>query len=214
MMLKILIYPSQNKYFDRFMALLKQINIERYNYAKTFVQARDQYNACVAYLMLCVLCGRAIGSIKRKENNKPYLDNGYISISHSDNMVAVVVSDEEVGVDCERIGIVSRDIVECTFSKVEQDSAKTAILATKIWTAKEALSKFLNEDFYSTPLTNFEIVNNEIVERNYQELQFSVYQIKDNLISICCKKEENVKFIECDADYILNQLSVLLNIIQ
>lgn len=213
-MLKTLVYPSQNKYFDRFMELLKQINIKRYNYAKTFVQARDQYNACVAYLMLCVLCGGVIGSIKRKENNKPYLDNSYISISHSDNMVAVVVSDEEVGIDCERIGVVSRDIVECTFSELEQDSAKTDILATKIWTAKEALSKYLNEDFYSTPLTSFKFIDDKITEINYKQLNFYVYEYQDNVITLCCSKKVVPKLIECDADYILNQLSVLLNIIQ
>lgn len=209
--MRALIYPSQNKYFDRFMAILKQINIERYNYAKTFVQTRDQYNVCVGYLMLCVLCNRVVGSIKRKANNKPYIDDVNISISHSDNMIAVVVSDYNVGIDCERIGNISNEVVKYTFSNTEKSCFNTDLSKAKIWTAKEALSKFLNEDFYSTPVTKFEIIDDKIVERNHQYLQFLMKEIKDNVVTICCNKEENVTFMKCDADYILKQINNLFS---
>lgn len=91
--------------------------------------------------------------IRYTEEGKPYLENGpYFSISHSGNLAVCAVSDENIGVDIERVSRfknarVARKVLietenEC-FRKLSGASA-ARYLADR-WTAKEAISKLIGK---------------------------------------------------------------------
>ncbi len=96
-------------------------------------------------------------SLETAENGSPYLKGCalFVSISHSENGVVCAISDQEIGIDMERIKPVPNGLVDyvCTkqekayiFSDVtntEKDITETS--ATQkfydVWTAKEAFFK-------------------------------------------------------------------------
>ena len=89
--------------------------------------------------------------ISRNENGKPYIDTSsvHFSISHTDGLCAVVLSDTEVGIDCEKIDSGFSGRVE-KFSKryftrgeqneIEKSESKLQKFF-EIWTRKEAYIK-------------------------------------------------------------------------
>ena len=76
------------------------------------------------------------------EYGKPYLKGNplYVNISHSKNITVCVVSNNEIGVDIQRITYKKRVLEKC-FNQKEQDMAKTDKEFTIIWTKKESFSK-------------------------------------------------------------------------
>ena len=107
---------------------------------------------------------------------KPYLANTnlniFFNISHTSDCVICAISDNEVGVDIEKIGEVPEDIIDDVLSKKEKNSlslldktenSKRARLFFSFWTQKEAYVKYtgkgiiegLNEiDTYSSLFYN------------------------------------------------------------
>ncbi len=87
--------------------------------------------------------------IERAEGGKPYLKNCpyYISISHSDEVVAAAISAEPVGIDIERLRPVSEKLIKRAALKHEADYIMEASGEERdrrffeIWTMKEALFK-------------------------------------------------------------------------
>ncbi len=88
-------------------------------------------------------------TILRNEKGKPYLKDlpFHISISHSENLVAAVVSHTPIGIDTERIK--DRDLKLCrkACTEKEEEIIKNSTNALKefykIWTTKEAYFKML-----------------------------------------------------------------------
>lgn len=80
------------------------------------------------------------------ENNKPWADNCFVSISHSKDMVAVCKSDKPVGIDIEFMST-DRDYKKIAnrFYKGQEleylGNSPTAEAFYEIWTKKEAFSK-------------------------------------------------------------------------
>ena len=89
--------------------------------------------------------------ISRNENGKPYIDgaNIHFSISHTDGLCAVVLSDTEVGIDCEKIdsGFLGRveKFSKRYFTRSEQNEIESSENKLQkffeIWTRKEAYIK-------------------------------------------------------------------------
>jgi len=81
-------------------------------------------------------------SISYNTYGAPELDNNqYISISHSDNLVALIISKKKVGLDIEKISskalrLSSKFISEIKFNNISKEKA------TLIWCAKEAIYKW------------------------------------------------------------------------
>ena len=92
--------------------------------------------------------------IIKGSNEKPYLDgfdNVFFNLSHSGNMVALGLSDKEIGVDIENIRNFRESLVNYVFSLDEQDMAKELVCSqnlspnetyTRLWTAKESIMKY------------------------------------------------------------------------
>ena len=81
-------------------------------------------------------------------DRKPYLDNGYISISHSANIAAIIYNpDFPVGIDIEVVAprirrIASRAFSESDLATVADDLEKLTIL----WNCKECVFKLANDE--------------------------------------------------------------------
>ena len=72
----------------------------------------------------------------------PELDNGkYISISHSKEMVAIIISEQQVGLDIEQISEKALRLA-AKFISVKNQSNLTKEKATLIWCCKEAIFKW------------------------------------------------------------------------
>ena len=72
----------------------------------------------------------------------PELDNGkYISISHSKEMVAIIISEQQVGLDIEQISEKALRLA-AKFISAKNQSNLTKEKATLIWCCKEAVFKW------------------------------------------------------------------------
>jgi len=80
-------------------------------------------------------------SISYNEYGAPELGNNqYISISHSHNLVALIVSEKKVGLDIEKISSKALSLSSKFISDITYDISKEK--ATLIWCAKEAIYKW------------------------------------------------------------------------
>ena len=81
-------------------------------------------------------------------DRKPYLDEGYISISHSANMAAIIYNpDIPVGIDIEAVAPRIRRIAFRAFSDVELAAADDDLeKLTILWNCKECVFKLANDE--------------------------------------------------------------------
>ena len=178
------------------------------------LQHRDLYAAKVANLkpesrrrleVLAVRCllKEMMGeeqAVVYDEHGAPSLASGsdYISISHTDGYVAAIIGQNPVGIDVERRG----RRVERVRSKFLQPAEETLVAHTPdpqlsmhlIWSAKEAVFKFLGPDYYD--LQNL----TQITSIDFSQSQMSM-QVKglDHPLIIC---------FEYTKDYVLCHSSI------
>ena len=130
--------------------------------------------------------------ITYNEYSAPGLENGeHISISHSKNLVAIIISKQKVGLDIEKISekplrLSSRFISDNTHQNLTKEKA------TLIWCCKEAIYKWYqkgNIDFIKDiKLHNFEIAEKGILTAEFKtERLFLNYQKINNhyLVYVC-----------------------------
>ena len=80
------------------------------------------------------------------ENGKPYLKDGkHISITHSFNFSAVIISDSIIGIDIEKqrdkINIIAHKFIDFEFSYLDKNAPDFIKKLTLIWCTKESLYK-------------------------------------------------------------------------
>lgn len=89
--------------------------------------------------------------IKYGEYGKPYIDGIHFSISHSGNLVAVMISDTECGADVQKIRAVSDKTVRRVCNERELEKINGAhdknVCFCKIWAAKESSVKMTGRGF-------------------------------------------------------------------
>ncbi|MFD0990277.1 4'-phosphopantetheinyl transferase family protein [Mariniflexile jejuense] len=89
------------------------------------------------------------------ENGKPYLKDGkHISITHSFNFSAVIISDSKIGIDIEKqrskISIIANKFIDYEFSYLDENALNYINKLTIIWCIKESLYKL-----FATPGLSF-----------------------------------------------------------
>lgn len=89
------------------------------------------------------------------ENGKPHLKDGkYISITHSFNYSAIIVSEEEVGIDIEKqrpiITNIASKFVGYEFNYLDNSDDEYVKKLTVVWCSKESLYKL-----FATPRLSF-----------------------------------------------------------
>lgn len=116
------------------------------------------------------------------ENGKPHLKDGkQISITHSFNFSAVIVSDGVVGIDIEKqrdkITIIAHKFIDYEFDYLKEDDSYYIKKLTAIWCVKESLYKL-----FATPglsfkkhclVIPFELVDHETIAWiDYEEKKY------------------------------------------
>lgn len=127
--------------------------------------------------------------IRKSVTGKPYFKNSnkhYLSISHTDNIVAIAVCmGKPIGIDIERIHKISDKVIKKYYSDAEkkrifQCSEDSQNEEVKIWTLKEAHCKCTG-----TGLDKFSLRWNSI---NQTEMAVGNRQVENYIISVCKSK--------------------------
>lgn len=122
------------------------------------------------------------------ENGKPHLkDENHISITHSHNFSAIIISNETVGIDIElqreKIIRIADKFVDKEFKYLNKKESKSYIKKlTVIWGAKEAIFKIRNERGISFKdniiVKPFDLENKETTANLYFEGLSQKYIVK------------------------------------
>lgn len=128
----------------------------------------------------------------KSEDGKPYIKNlpdFHFNISHSENAVAVAISDSEVGIDCEKLRnadlrVAKRRFTEKEYAYIIKDSSETDLRFFEIWTKKEAYLKFCGKGL-TMPLNSFDVTDGSL------DKSFHTYQKDVFFISVCTDSPNN-----------------------
>ncbi len=195
-MTKIYIYDiSSHKYnIDKLKSELSYLYIkERDKYQKE----KDKILSLISYTVLSKYLKDDFNyintNLKIDENNKPYLEGIYFNISHSKNMIAIIISDYECGIDIEMIDYnkdysknISRILnEEEQIIYVETDNKEEYF--TKCWTKKEAYLKKLGTGIILSKLKDIYI--------NIPSLLISDKQNNKYILSICTNNKYTISYI-------------------
>ena len=119
------------------------------------------------------------------ENNKPWADNCFVSISHSRDMIAVCTSDKPVGIDIEFMAT-DRDYKKIAnrFYKGKEleefEFSPTAETFYGLWTKKEAYSKISGQGAIEI-FEGFDVLN-------VDGFEFQTEFIENFALSVCERK--------------------------
>lgn len=135
-------------------------------------------------------------SILHTESGKPYLsgDARFISISHSLNMVAVMLSDANVGIDIERIHSRTTKVRGKFLTGKEPDWCTTDEQHTFVWTVKESAYKLVDDTLLHDEVEvdkpvladNF-AVSVDIRRNGFGQMICHSMRIGDNILSYLAK---------------------------
>lgn len=91
--------------------------------------------------------------IKYNEHGKPYFEHGvHFSISHSGKIAVLAVSEDEIGVDIEKLREPNEAVIRRCFTEAEAARAQNSPEEfTRLWTEKEAVLKLLGTGFSLSP---------------------------------------------------------------
>jgi 4'-phosphopantetheinyl transferase len=129
-------------------------------------------------------------NIYKGEQGKPYLADyaNYFNVSHSGDWVVLAISDQEVGIDIEKIRKVDFRIAERYFSEEEKNKLfklegdKKTKYFLDLWTLKESYLKLLGKGLTKSLSTftivgengNFHLLHDEQIDHNVNFRQFKV----------------------------------------
>ncbi len=203
-------------FFDDFENLSKQnlnhyVNsmpsdrIKKYN---QYSSTKNKLNCLASYLLLWFSLKQNALITKPPiftygANKKPYIaenKNVFFNISHTNDCVICAISDNEIGVDIEKIRPINLNISKriCTPSeqKLFEESSNKLDFILKIWTKKESYVKMKSGNIF---LDCSKI--NTISLSNVQ-----CFKHKNFIISVSSKKHNIIKPIEISTSDILNLL--------
>lgn len=124
------------------------INKERLDKIYEYTNDISKKQEILASILLINNLKNKARDIYLNKKEKPLLDDIFFNLSHSNNYVLYVSSEDKIGVDIEEIDIKNIDILNYAFTKDEidyikkeytTDNIKEGII--KLWTIKEAVYK-------------------------------------------------------------------------
>jgi len=135
---------------EQLLSMLTLSNVEKAVYEQ-FTNERRQSEWLTSRILLNRILGRPV-TIAYDVNNKPFLPDNelFISISHSKNMVAVVVSKSNVGMDIEQIAARATKVRHKFLTGNELNWCETDVDHTLVWTVKEASYKLIGNGLEHT----------------------------------------------------------------
>lgn len=124
----------------------------------------------------------------KNRNGKPYMQyhpEFQFNISHTRSAIAVACSNNEIGIDIEKINLPEYKIAKRFFTSYEQEHVFSHEHPERafyeIWTKKEAYIKHIGTGL-STQLNSFNVLDVKNVSMSY------TVEIRDYIISVCCKE--------------------------
>lgn len=160
---------------------------ERLEKAERYIKEEDRLLSFMTGLLLRKILG--VSDEKKLlygRSGKPYLEQGpFFSISHSGDTAVIAVSDGEIGVDIERPRNIDQKIMERCFTDDETKFADgSPENFVRIWTLKEAVSKFFGEGI-GFGFNSFSVLPIEKIHNiNGTNIKFFVSKIDDKPLSV------------------------------
>ena len=131
-----------------------------------------------------------------KGREKPYLsgrEDVFFNISHSGEMVALGISDKEIGVDIEKVKEFKDSLINYVFNDTDISFAKNLPpewAYTRLWTIKESLMKHSGLGIALVPKKIEIYAQDEVVRARAEAypcegLNFSSYTAQDYQVTVC-----------------------------
>lgn len=184
--------------------ILKGLSKKRIEKTLRYRQVKDRKQSFGAGLLLkkCLFeYGIDMESIRYGENGKPEAKGIHFNISHSQDMVVCVVSNQPVGCDIENVDDLKEGIAERFFTDNEIRYLNTFSGDKKrdefyrLWTMKESYMKMTGEGM-SLALDKFEfIIESDVkVYRDGKLCTCNIreYEIQGYKLTVCAEEEEYI----------------------
>lgn len=155
-----------------------------------------------AYNLLNEICSAHTAApfeILRTEKGKPYIDKNpfYFSISHSNNLAALAVSDEPVGLDFESFRMEKKNsFILKKLSVDERSEIENYVDFLFNWTAKESYAKYLGESVFSV-LPHLEFVGGKLKLDSVPVRETITNTITHSgVLSVCCLGFQKLEIVQ------------------
>lgn len=178
--------------------LLNSLNEEELAKVNRLKKEDDRIRKVLSILLLkYVLTNNSIlnQALIYNDYGKPYLkdNNLFFNISHSNEYVVCALSDQEVGVDIEKVRPKNDLVISKCFSPSEQEYIVDDSDFTKVWTLKESYIKNIGTGL-KTKLNSFSTIENKEITK-VSNLMFTSVQIDDYHLTICHSLGKKLKLI-------------------
>lgn len=223
-MSKLLVFDITKLYdLDMYNVLKNAVSATRRRKSEKFLFLEDAKRCICAEAIMRYYLIKNLGinnseiEIMYNEYGKPFLKNIdlYFSLSHSNKWVVCGWSNNEIGVDIEKIDKINLDIAKTSFCKSEYDYIKSGEECEQykkfiqIWTLKESYIKYIGKGL-TIPLNSFCIKKNadyfniesdgNIENVFLKQLEFS----NDYYLTECSRDESRMEVQEITIEELVN----------
>lgn len=189
---------SINNYNDElFQKLYNKIRKEKKDEIDKYITKESKERSILGEKLLMDLLGEndyKLLRIERNKNGKPYIKNKktYYNISHSNNYVTAVVSNNQIGIDIEKVRKISLKVIDKFASKNEKQyiySKENGVEKRlfEIYTLKEAYIKMKGLALKNIKTVEFKIEKEKITCSDQKTKSILIYDIPDYIVAICEK---------------------------
>ncbi len=167
-------YDNINNYTDNdYIDMYNSLNILDKNKIDKIINTNDKKLSILSkYLLKTILSQKYsldYNNIYYNENGKPLIKGIYFNISHSNNYVVLVFSNNKIGTDIERIKEVNLNIINYFCNNKEKDyilkSNNKYKSLFEIYTLKEAYTKMLGTTLFDIKNINSFNIDNLNIKR-------------------------------------------------
>lgn len=154
--------------------------------------------------------GADIASLQiiRCKNGKPYIAGAkdfFFNISHSSNLLAVAISDSEIGIDCEKISYLRKSVMSRQFTPFEQEYVQYSNERFfEVWTRKEAYFKYTGEGILGN-LSFFDVFNSDASSL------INTFKFGEYIISLCGAHADGFNLTVMPEDDIIDSAFSIFN---
>lgn len=126
--------------------------------------------------------------IKKTNNGKPFIDGIYFNISHSKDLVSVIISDTECGIDIQYVNskinhrLMAKKVLSCEEYDIYIKSDDKIGYFISQWTKKEAYLKCYNDGItgFGDLRDNYNVYTEKLVDKQNNEYYLS-FVIKEDV---------------------------------
>ncbi|MBE5939519.1 MAG: 4'-phosphopantetheinyl transferase superfamily protein [Lachnospiraceae bacterium] len=189
---KVYIYVCETELYGQYDSVPDYCKkeIETVTNKKVVMQKRCAYGLLRRAAEEVYGCTPDFGTFYKNQAGKPLCHKFHFSISHHDDVVAVCISEKNVGIDIEERSDKMDDKFFDRILSYEEKCKKESVEndPLKLWTIKEAYHKFIGV------LPIYNPVKLNTTEVNYSSFDLE-YRGKEFMISVVSEEIPNIKYI-------------------